>query len=427
MRIAMLGINYRPEETGIAVYNTGRCEYLAGRGHDVTMYTGFPYYPWWRVPDAYRGRLVAHDTQNGVRIARSWLYVPSRVTTLRRMLHEASFVASATLRALGGRRPDLLISVSPPLGLALASVLLKRRWGVPYVFHVPDLQPDAALDLGMLRGGRLARALYRVERLAYDHAALVSTLTPAMRARILSKGIPGEKVALFSDWAEPALFDLPLARAPRAVRQTLGLDDRFLVVHAGNMGVKQGLDVVLKSAEGARAHPDVAWVLVGDGARRPALEREAATLGLDNVRFLPLQPEATFRQLLATTDVALVTQQRVVADIVFPSKVLTLLAAGRPTVASVGASSEVARVVREAGAGLVVPPEDPGALRSAVLQLRADPEARARMGAAGRAYARAHWDRAGILPAMEARLREVVDATGGSGPRWVQRRSGAAA
>ena len=422
MRVAMLGINYRPEETGIAVFNTGRCEYLAERGHDVTMFTGFPYYPRWRVPDAYRGRLVAEETRRGVRIVRSWLYVPGEVTTLRRMIHEASFVASATLRAFAGRRPDLLVTVSPPLGLALSSVLLKRRWGVPYVFHVPDLQPDAAVDLGMIRAGRLVRLLYRVERLAYQHAALVSTLTPAMRSRIVAKGIPAEKVALFPDWADPALFDLPLAGAARDVRQALGLDDRLLVVHAGNMGVKQGLEVVLGAAAGADR--DVSWVLVGDGAVRPALEREAAARGLPSVRFLPLQPEATFLELLATTDVALVTQQRTVADIVFPSKILTLLAAGRPTVASVGASSEVARVVREAGAGLVVPPEDPAALRDAVRRLRDDPGARARMGAAGRAYARVHWDRTRILPAMEARLREVAGDGRAREARWAPRPPG---
>lgn len=421
MRVAMLGINYRPEETGIAVYNTGRCEYLADRGHDVTMYTGFPYYPRWRVPDAYRGRLVAGETRQGVRIVRSWLYVPARVTTLRRMVHEASFVASATARAFAGRRPDLLVTVSPPLGLALSSVLLKRRWGVPYVFHVPDLQPDAAIDLGMLQAGPLVRLLYRVERLAYEHATLVSTLTPAMRSRIVAKGIPADKVALFSDWADPAFFELPLSGAGRQVRQALGLGDGLLAVHAGNMGVKQGLDVVLQAAEGSGGHPDVTWVLVGDGAVRPTLERAAAARGLRSIRFLPIQPEPTFRELLATADVALVTQQRTVADIVFPSKVLTLLAAGRPTVASVGASSEVARVVREAGAGVVVAPGDPSALRDAVLRLRDDPGARARMGAAGRAYARAHWDRTRILPSMERRLLEVVDGgrarEAGSSPR----------
>jgi len=416
MRIVMLGINYWPEETGIAVFNTGRCEYLAARGHDVTMCTGFPYYPRWRVDAAYRGRLFTRETRNGVRILRSYLYVPRRVTTLRRMLHEGSFIASSVLRALAGRRPDLLVTVSPPLGLALSSMFLQRVWGVPYVFHVPDLQPDAAVDLGMLRPGRMVRFLYVVERLAYRRAALVSTLTRAMQRRIVGKGIPPDRVVLFPDWAEPGLFELPLTGGGPAFRERFGLADRFLIVHVGNMGVKQGLEVVLAAAERSRDCPEIVYLLVGDGAVRPRLEARATAAGLGNLRILPLQPAPIFRELLAAANLTLVTQQRVVADIVFPSKVLTLLAAGKPVVASLNASSEVARVVTEAGAGVVSPAEDADALVRAVRELRGDPERRRRMGTQGRAYARTHWDRERILPEMEQRLRRVADDRGWPAP-----------
>jgi colanic acid biosynthesis glycosyl transferase WcaI len=400
------GINYWPEETGIAVFTTGRCEYLAARGHEVTVCTGFPYYPRWRVDEAYRGRLVAEERRHGVRVLRSWLYVPRRVTTLGRILHEASFVASSTARALSAGRPDLLLTVSPPLGLALSSVLLRRAWGVPYVFHVPDLQPDAAVDLGMLPSGPVVRLLYSLERLAYRRAALVSTLTPAMRRRIIGKGIPPERVALFPDWAEPELFGLAPVDGGRAARERFGLGDRFVVLHVGNMGVKQGLDVVLEAAARSRECPDVLYLLVGDGAVRPALEARAA--GLDNVRILPLQPQPVFRQLLEAADVTLVTQQRVVADIVFPSKVLTLFAAAKPVIASLNGSSEVARVVEEAGAGLVAPAEDGAALAAAVRVLRDSARRRWRMGADGRRYALERWDRERILPQMEAALVGVA-------------------
>ena len=408
MRITMLGINYWPEETGIAVFNTGRCEYLAAQGHEVTMVTGFPYYPRWRVAPEYRGRLLAREWHNGVEIRRSWLYVPRRVTTLRRVLHEASFIASATARAVIGPRPDLLVTVSPPLGLALSSVLLGRLWGVPYVFHVPDLQPDAAVDLGMLPTGRLVRLLYAIERLAYRRAALISTLTRAMQRRIIDKGIPPSRVTLFPDWADPSLFTLPITGGGGAARRAFDLGERFVVLHAGNMGVKQGLDVVLDAASRTRDRGDILYLLVGDGAARPALEARAAAAGLGNLRFLPLQPDPVFRDLLAAADLTLVTQQAVVADIVFPSKVLTLLAAAKPVVASLNASSEVARVVVEARAGLVAPAEDAAALVDAVRALRDDPERRSQMAADGRAYARAHWDRAQTLADMEQTLRAVV-------------------
>ncbi len=417
MRVLILGINYWPEETGIAVFTTGRCEYLAAQGHEVTICTGFPYYPWWRVPAEYRGRLFDQESRNGVRILRSYLYVPRRVTSLRRILHEASFIASSCLRALKERRPDVLLTISPPLGLALTSVLLSQRWGIPYIYHVPDLQPDAAVDLGMLPKGRLVRGLYALERLAYRKAALVSTLTEAMRERIVTKGISPDKVTLFSDWADPALFNVPLVHGGERFRRNFDLQGRFLVVHCGNMGVKQGLDVVLGAAEASREARDIVYLLVGDGAERPRLQMRAQASGLASVRFLPLQPREVFLDLLAAADLCLVTQQRAVADIVFPSKVLTLLAAGRVVVASLNRSSEVARVVTQAGAGVVVPPEDPQALLDAILALRRDAECRLTMAARGRAYARARWDRDRILPEMEARLLQV--ASRGTRPQRV--------
>jgi colanic acid biosynthesis glycosyl transferase WcaI len=409
MRVLFLGINYWPEQTGIAPFNTGRCEYLAALGHDVTMCTALPYYPEWRVPAAYRRRPFAVEERNGVRILRCPLYVPARVTPARRILHEASFVVSSCLRSLATRPPDVLMTVSPPLALGLAARLLGRFWRVPFLLHVPDLQPDAAADLGMLPPGRLLRVLYAVERGNYRAAACVSTLTEGMRERIVAKGCPPAKVAVLPDWADPSLFDVPATGGGAAFRREHGIGDRFLAVHCGNMGVKQGLDVILGAAE--RADPGrTLYLLVGDGAVRPALQSAARARGIAAVRFLPLQPRAAFLELLAAADVALVTQQRTVADVVFPSKVLTLLAAARPVIASVAATSEVARVVTRAAAGSVVAPEDPATLDAAVAALAADSAQRAAMGQRGREYARRTWERGRVLGDMAARIAAVVAA-----------------
>jgi colanic acid biosynthesis glycosyl transferase WcaI len=407
MRIHIVGINYWPESTGIAAFSTGRAEYLAAQGHEVTMCTAMPYYPEWRVAEAYRRRLFATERRNGVRIVRCPLYVPSVVTPLRRVLHEASFVATALVRSLLCPRPDVLFIVSPPLGLALVAWILSRCWRVPYLFHVADLQPDAAVDLGMVKPGRVTRMLYAVERMAYRNAATVSTLTDAMRARIIAKGVPGEKVLLLPDWADPELFELPAPAEDDQLRR-LGLVDKCVVLHIGNMGVKQGLEVVLAAAERSRQVEGVTYVLVGDGAMRPALEAQARARGLPNVRFVPLLPREPFLRLLAAADVCLVTQQRTVADIVFPSKVLTLLAAAKPVIASVTAASEVARGVVSAGAGHVVTPEDPDALWAAVQALHRDPATRSRMAAAGRAYARRAWNRETRLESMHVALTRLA-------------------
>lgn len=408
MRVHIIGINYWPEVTGIAVFSTGRAEYLASRGHDVTMCAAVPYYPQWRVPEAYRGVTFRREQRNGVTIARCPIYVPSVVTPMRRVVHEASFIAAAFLRSLACRRPDLLVVVSPPLGLAVIAAILGRLWRVPFIFHVADLQPDTALDLGMMKPGRAARLLYAVERLAYRRAAIVSTLTPAMRARIVAKGIPETKVVLFADWADPQLFALHPGAESRSIREELGLGDSFIVLHAGNMGVKQGLDVVLDAAERTRGNASLLYVLVGDGAMRPRLEARARALDLTNVKFVPLLPSDRFLHLLAAADVCLVTQQRTVADIVFPSKVLTLLAAGKAVIASVDARSAVARAITDAGAGLVVVPEDADDLVAAIETLRSDRARRSEMGASGRAYAGRHWERTQTLTYMAETLERTA-------------------
>lgn len=402
MRIVYLGINYWPDETGIAPFATGRCEYLAARGHEVIACTAPPYYPQWRVPRPYRGRLLGREQHNGVTILRSWLYVPRRPSAARRIMHEASFIASSFANICLRTRPDLLFVTSPPLGLAASAVALSRLWRVPYVFHVADLQPDAALDLGMLRQGHMVKNLYRLERTAYRNAALVSTLTETMRQRIIAKGIAPEKVAIFSDWVEPQLFLIPTVTASPAPRE-------LVVAHFGNMGVKQGLDVVLAAARITADNRQIRYLLVGDGAARPALEAKAAAMGLTNLQILPLQPQERFLELLAGAGVCLVTQQANVADIVFPSKVLTLLAAGRPVVASVSAASEVARVVVEAGAGRVVPAEDADQLASAIVELWQSPARLATMSAAGRAYAAVHWKRETVLKELEAGLLGIAN------------------
>lgn len=413
MRILALGINYWPEKTGIAVYNVRRSEFLASRGHEVTVATAPPYYPEWRIYEGYQGLTWKRERRNGVDILRSPLFVPKRVTSATRILHEASFLASACLRAFGAGKPDMLFVVSPPLGLGLVARTLTRWWRIPYAFHVEDLQPDTAVGLGMLRESSLVRALYRMEHASYRGAAIVSTLNEAMATRIVAKGVEAEKVRVFPHGVDPSLRAIGTDRAPGAAfRRAHGLDGKFLVVHAGNMGVKQGLDVVLDCAALSLGDRDLAFVFVGDGAMRPALEERVRREQLTNVRFLPVLADAEFHRMLAATDVGLVVQQKVVSDILFPSKLETLLAAGRPVVCSVSATSEVARVVREAKAGLVAAAEDAGALLDAISALRRDESMRARMAESGRQFACDRWDSRVVLSRFEEELARWSVALG---------------
>ena len=187
-----------------------------------------------------------------------------------------------------------------------------------------DLQPDAAAELGMLGDGMLMRSLYRLEKFAYDQAALVSTLTEGMRRRIMEKSIAPDKVKLFAARADSALLQLRRGTGGETFRRTHGLEGKFVVLYTGNMGVKQGLDVILSAAKLYQDRLEILYLFAGDGAVRKDTESRAAALHLANVKFLPVQPQEQLFQMLTAADVCLITQQRTVADIVFPSRTATL-------------------------------------------------------------------------------------------------------
>ena len=407
MRILILSINYWPEVTGIGAFTTYRAEHLAAAGHSVEVCTAFPYYPNWKVAAEYRGKLASNEERKGVRIFRSYAYVPNPVTALKRIVHEASFIASSMIRAVVRKRPDVLLVISPPLGLAVPAILLSRLWKTPYVFDVEDLQPDSAADLGMLPSWAL-KLLYKLEKEAYRHAGLVTTLTPSMRQRIVEKGIPENKVELI----EPRMDDSLTGISPQealAFRQKYGLDDKFLVTYSGNMGVKQGLDVIVDAAAMNSLDDSMLFLFVGNGTDCDRIRRRATQMKLHNARFLPVLDETDFRGLIAASGICLVTQQQSVSEVAFPSKIVTYLAASRPIVASVNPNSEVARITQESGAGKVVQAEDAKALSAAIHELRN--EDLRELGENARTYASLRWSSARVLGHLEQRLCAVAGST----------------
>lgn len=410
MRILIISINYWPEVTGIGAFTTYRAEYLAAAGHDVEVCTAFPYYPEWKIPEKYAGKMAMNEERNGVKIVRSYVYIPNPVTSLRRVVHEGSFILSSAFRLLTRRRPDVLLVISPPLGLAATAILLSRLWRIPYVLDVADLQPDSAADLGMLPAWAI-RLLYKLEAAAYRHARLVTTLTESMRKRIVDKGVANEKVELLEPRMDESLTDLRPEEGC-GFRKRFGLDNEFLVTHSGNMGVKQGLDVVLEAAALNRGDSSMLFLLVGDGANRQRIQRRAAEMELRNVRFLPLLGQEDFRGLLAASGVCLIIQQQSVSEVAFPSKIVTYLAAGRPIVASVNTECEVARVICESVAGSIVKAEDPAALLAAIREMRG--EDLEKFSENAREYASQRWSSARVLRNLERSLETAAGLVTGS-------------
>jgi colanic acid biosynthesis glycosyl transferase WcaI len=384
MRIVVWGINYAPEFTGIAPHSVALCEFLLGQGHDVEMVTSFPYYPTWQKRPEDRGRLYRTDVVNGVPVHRCWHFVPARVSALKRIFHEGSFVFISTLRALFLRRPDVFVVVSPPLLLGVAAWIVGKLKRAPFVFHVQDMQPDAAVGLGMLKQNWFTRALYALEAFAYRHAARVSGITRGMLATFQSKGVAESKLIYF-----PNAIDLKNDEpAPKRgeFRNRHGFpDDEFLAVYAGNLGVKQGLEVLLETAALLRDQR-IRFLICGDGAQRETLAARAREMKLPNFSMLPLQAGRDYRALLVDADVCFITQQAGAGNSFFPSKLLGLLAESKPVVTVASPECELALSLREGNFGVNVPPGQPQELAGVLDALAIDPERLAEFGAAGRRY-----------------------------------------
>jgi colanic acid biosynthesis glycosyl transferase WcaI len=382
MRVIVWGINYAPEFAGIAPHNVALCQFLDTDGHDVEMVTTFAYYPTWQKSVEDRGRLYRTDVVNRIPVHRCWHFVPARVSALKRILHEGSFVFTSTLRALFLSSPDVYVVVSPPLLLGMAAWLVGKVKGAPFVFHVQDMQPDAAVGLGMLKPNWFTRALYGLEAFAYRKASRVSGITAGMLQSFKAKGVPESKLIYFPNTIE--LQTDVRSSEPGFFRKRHGFaPDDFLAVYSGNLGVKQGLDILLQTAPLLRA-PRIRIVICGDGAQRESLAAHAREMKLTNVRLLDFEDD--YRALLSDADVCFITQQVGSGNSFFPSKLLGLLAEGRPVVAVSAPESELAIALRSGGFGVNVPPGQPGELAGLLDALAKDPERLADCGAAGRRY-----------------------------------------
>ncbi len=407
LSILIHSIYYDASATGIAKYTAELAEWLAARGHRVEVITTPPHYPSWRIASAYRGVGYKRERLAGVDVCRTPLYVPAadRLSGRRRILYEASFAVNGVywwLRALLRRpRHDLVVAVCPSLQSAWMPWVYATLRRVPWLLHVQDLQVDTALRLGIIGTGGFGRVMYELEAFLMGRATSVSTITEAMRQRIVAKGVLESRTVLFPNWSDVG-FIRPLPRG-NELRRGLGVPlDHTLFVYAGNMGAKQGLELILAAADRLRHQSELHLALVGDGAVRAQLQAEAARLGLPRLHFLPLQPVERLPELLAAADVHLVVQKREAADLVMPSKLVNVLAAGRPTIATADPGTALHAVLADHATGLVTPPGDVHAFVRAMTRLHGDPGMRTAMGRRARAFAERHFDKERILLDFEA-------------------------
>ncbi|MGH3310005.1 MAG: glycosyltransferase [Streptomyces sp.] len=401
-RLLLISTNYAPEQAGIGPYATQIAEHWAARPeYDVHVLAGMPHYPSWRTDPAYRGVWRAEEIRAGVRVHRRRHTVPPRQTAVRRALYEASILAHGLLAPPRMRRPDAVVAQLPSLAGGVLAARLARRHRVPFIPVVQDLMGAAAAQSGIRGGDRAATAAAAVERQVLRQATLVGVIHESFTDRVAAMGVAPARIRLVPNWSHVTGPSGDRA----ATRKRLGWrEDSTVVLHSGNMGLKQGLEVLV---EAARLAPQVRVVLMGDGNQHERLRGLAA--GLPNLEFLPPADEADFTDVLAAADVLVVTQRASVQDMSIPSKLTSYFTTGRPVVGSVADGGGTAGELRRSGAAVLVPPEDPRALLDAVAALAADPAAADGLGAHGPRYVESQLSREAGLARISALLEEALE------------------
>jgi colanic acid biosynthesis glycosyl transferase WcaI len=400
LRILVYCINFSPELTGIGKYTGEMCAWLAQRGHEVRVVTAPPYYPEWRIKSGYSGWQYRVDRTSLMRVFRCPVWVPQRPNGLKRLIHLTSFALFSLPVVLWQVlwRPQVVITLEPPILCAPAAWLVARLARARDWLHVQDFEVDTAFDLGLLPRRLKAPVLY-TERFMLRAFNRVSTISRRMLARLSEKGLDLARCVLFSNWVDcNTIFP---SNTPSPFRRELGIpDDAFVALYSGNMGEKQGLDIVVEAARRLASQGEIAFVLCGDGAARARLK--AQSTALKNVHWLPLQPAERLNDLLNLADVHLLPQRVRAADLVMPSKLGGMLASGRPVIATVNPGTEIAEALTIAG--IVTPPGDVDALVRALVRLEADTVGRRNMGMSARLQAERMFSASAILEEFEREL-----------------------
>jgi colanic acid biosynthesis glycosyl transferase WcaI len=394
-RLLVVALNYAPDLTGIGKYVSEMTEWLTTKKQlAVRVVTAPPYYPAWAVSPGYSAHRYSKERIAGVDIYRCPLWIPRHPRGATRLLHLLSFALSSLpvlMWQAVSWRPHVVFVVEPPLGAVPGAWLAAKLCGAQAWLHVQDFEIDAAFELGLLRRGALQRAILAAERTLMRGFDRVSNISERMLTKLLEKGVDQRRVFLFPNWVDMSLIR-PLQQT-NTLRAELGISaDARVLLYSGNMGEKQGLDLLIDVAR-AFKDPAALFLLCGDGALRARLQ--AAAANLTNVRFMPLQPLSRLNELLNLAEVHLLPQRAAAEDLVMPSKLTAIMASGRPVVATARGGSEVARAAREGG--IVVPPGDAEAFARAIRRLLDDESLRLQLGAAARAYALANWERETVL------------------------------
>ena len=396
MRIQFFSHYFPPEVNAPASRTYEHCVRWRRAGHEVKVITCQPNCPTGVVFTGYSNRLIPEkDFVDGIRVIRVWSYLAANAGMIRRTLNYMTYMVSAILTGLFGRKPDVIVATSPQFFCGWAGVIVGLIRRVPVVLEVRDVWPASIAAVGAMRSQPLLRFLVFLEQLMYRAATHIVTVGEGYRRHIVGRmgGRHQEKVSVITNGVDLSRYR-PSAPSEEFLKQH-DLAGKFVCSYIGTIGMAHGLDVVLRAAEilKAKGRNDICFCLIGEGARRARLETMSKHLGVSEwVHFLGLLPKTDVPRALASSNVLLVHLQACdLFETVIPSKIFEIMAMQRPII--MGVAGEAYEIVEEAHAGMPMKPEREADLVRIVELLADNPEIASELSEAGRQYVAVEFNR----------------------------------
>ncbi|RCH55909.1 colanic acid biosynthesis glycosyltransferase WcaI [Mucilaginibacter hurinus] len=375
----LITTNYHPEPTATGKFNGEMIEWLVKKGHNCTVITTFPHYPYWKVMPPYTNRWYKKETKSFglpgsglLTVYRCPHFIPKVPTGKMRLIQEFTFLFTSFFVLLGllfKRSIDYALAVAPPFHTVYWALLYKWIKRAKVIYHIQDLQIDTAQELGMLKSSWLFDILYKNEKWVLKQADFVSSISEGMIKKLANRS--GREILTFPNWVDTGFFTPMADRHKLKINWGYAADD-VVLLYSGGIGEKQGLDIIVHAANISRNHKHIKFVICGSGQYKVTLEEIAAQYALTNIKFLPLQDKAHFNEFLNMGDVHLIIQKSSASDLALPSKLTNILAVGGACLVTTFPDTSLYDVVTKNNIGFTCDPDNPQSLADTILTLPAD-------------------------------------------------------
>jgi len=387
-RILFITPYYPPDLGPSAPLVSSLCERLAEENHTVSVIATIPHYPSGITSPQYRGKLWHRCIRKNVEVWHVWVPSGNRNNLIHRLFVFAIYQIMTTLVGLRLKYEAVIIT-NPAIetGFSLAVLCWLRK--KPAIFCVWDLYPEIGIELGLFRDPLTIKIVQGLEDFCFQHAAAIQVLAKTFLPRVIQRVHRSKTVIYIPPWIDTQNL-YPVARNNEFSREH-GLDNDFVVMYAGNLGFSQNLESILLLAQKLRTEKWLRFVFVGDGPMKQTLKQQVNLLNLENVIFIPYQPQDRLAEVLSTADIAIVSVQKGAAQHLIPSKTFSLMACGKPILACVEEGCDLYDLIRETQTGICVQPDDISSLAEAITRLRSDINKRTLFGQNGRDYVQEYY------------------------------------